>query len=480
MSEFIRIGNRRELFWDDYLINTHETTATLMVHHPVAKEAVMVHGEAWEGDGCDYHCIVKDEGFYRMYYLGWQMMNEDATKFIPSSIVVCYAESKDGLEWVKPDLGICEYRGSKENNIILDENTMKFDNFFVFKDDNPDCRAGEKYKGIGSDSRDGYLWCFTSADGIHFERSRPMTNQGKFDTLNVALWDQKTCQYMCFIRDFHNVPNGNLNAGVRDIRRIKSKDFVRWTDPEMICFGDQDDIPLYTNAVQKYYRADHMLIGFPSRYIEKKEWTPNFDQLAGADRRKKRMKLHPRYGLTITDCVFMSSRDGINWNRFDEAFITPGLESELNWVYGDCYPAVGLIETKSDIPNAPNDLSMYCFENHWSGIPTNLRRYTIRTDGFASYHSGYKQSKIVTKPFLYTGNSLSVNFATSAIGYIIVKLICEGQTMESIEHFGNTYDRNVIFGKGNIGSFSGKPVIMEILMMDADIYSFQFDERSIV
>jgi hypothetical protein len=63
-------------------------------------------------------------------------------------------------------------------------------------------------------------------------------------------------------------------------------------------------------VVQPYYRADHVYVGFPSRYVEKKAWTPNFDQLPGVERRRQRMAVSPRYGLTVTDCVFMSSRDG--------------------------------------------------------------------------------------------------------------------------------------------------------------------------
>jgi len=477
VESIINIGNRREVFWDEYLIDTDKTTAQLKLHKLRPREVVLEHNEPWEGDGCDYHCIVKDEGLYRMYYLGWETMNPEVTKHVPRPIVVCYAESKDGITWVKPKLGLCEFNSSKENNIIIDNNTAKIDNFFVFKDDNPNCREDELYKGIGLDGNDCYLWCFTSKDGTNFKKSHPITNKGKFDSLNTALWDKNTNQYICYIRDFHKVPGNDLNAGIRDIRWIVSKDFKNWSNPVLLDFGNMDDYPLYTNVIQKYYRADHMFVGFPSRYIEKKEWTSTFEQLAGAERRKKRMRVHPRYGLAVTDCLFMSSRDGKNWNRWEEAFIRPGIEREYNWVYGDCYPAVGMIETKSDLPHAPNEISMYVFENHWGMIPTKLRRYIMRIDGFVSYNAPYNPAQVTTKPFIFKGSNLSINFSTSAVGYIKIKLISieDNKEFNSGEIFGDSLDRKVIFEEGNLTSVSGNPVRMIITMKDADFYSFKFD-----
>jgi|GEM_PF-542581 len=478
-SEVISIGDRREVFWDDALVDNQKTTATLRMHKPQPQEVVLEHDAPWEGDGCDFHNIVKDDGLYRLYYLAWEMMPVAPRT---RTIVVAYAESTDGLHWVKPDLGLCEFEGSKQNNIILDEATLKFDNFFVFKDLNPACPADEIYKGVGVDGRDGWLWCFTSADGIRFKKAWRMTNQGEFDTLNVALWDPNAGLYRCYIRDFHTdsgqdfAPGADhLATGIRDVRWTESADFKTWTTPVRLDFGGAEDYPLYTNVVQPYYRAEHMFVGFPSRYVERKAWTPNFDQLPGVERRKARTKKNPRYGLTITDSVFMSSRDGKRWKRWDEAFMTPGPEREYNWVYGDCFPAVGMIETPSALPDAPNELSMYAFENHWAMKPTELRRYTLRVDGFASYHATYKPCQLVLKPFLFEGSSLSVNFATSAAGYIKIALHGGGRTIYSSELFGDSLDRRVTFEDGELASFAGIPVTMEITMSDADIYSFKFD-----
>lgn len=474
MSTAIVIGNRREVLWDEYLIDTRQTTAPLCLHRPQPREVVLVHDQPWEGDGCDFHCILRDGGLYRLYYLGWEIMPPAAARHGP--IVVCYAESTDGHTWTKPNLGICSFGGSTANNIILDDSSARFDNFSVFKDTNPACPADEAYKGVGVDGRDHFLWCFTSADGIHFRKSWRMTDRGKFDTLNIALWDRHAGEYRAYIRDFHNVPGNDWNAGIRDVRWMVSKDFRDWSVPVQLDFGGADDYPLYTNVVQPYYRADHVFVGFPSRYVERKQWTANYDQLAGVDRRRERLAMHPRYGLALTDCVFMSSRDGKVWKRWDEAFMTPGPEHELNWVYGDCFPAVGMIETAAARQGAANDLSMYVFENHWSRQPAQLRRYTLRVDGFVSYRATYKPCTVVTKPLIFAGTSLSVNFATSAIGHIRIRLVGDDAALESCELFGDSLNRRVVFTGGEVAALAGRPVRMEITMSDADLYSFQFGE----
>jgi hypothetical protein len=474
----IAIGTRREVLWDDYLVDPGRTTAALTLHRPRAEEVVMVHDEPWEGDGCDYHCILADDGLYRLYYLGYDFNDPGAEPARPTRpIAVCYAESRDGRRWEKPRLGLCAFDGSRDNNILLDHHTAQFDNFSVFRDPRPDCPPEERYKGVGSDGADGYLWCFSSADGIRFRKAWRMTNQGRFDTLNIAFWDRHADLYRAYIRDFHDVPGDDLNAGVRDIRWMVSDNFRTWSVPVQLDFGDAPDYPLYTNVVQPYYRADHVLVGFPSRYVERRAWTPTFDQLPGAERRRRRMRVHPRYGLTITDCVFMCSRDGRRWQRWDEAFMTPGPERRHNWVYGDCYPSVGLIETAAALPDAAPELSLYAFENHWSGTPSAFRRYALRVDGFVSRRATYRPCTVVTKPFTYTGRRLSVNLATSAVGWVRVALVATDRRLHSVELFGDSLDRTVTFEDGEVGALAGRPVTLEFTLSDADLYSFRFADE---
>jgi hypothetical protein len=483
-TEAIDIGSRREVFWDEFLIDATATTAQLKLHPPQSREVVLTHDAPWEGDGCDFHNIVRDDDLYRLYYLGWEMLNPEVTGHSTGNIVVAYAESRDGLTWHKPSLGLREWEGATANNIILDRSDIRFDNFYVFKDPNPACPDAERYKGVALEGGTGVLICFTSADGIRFEKGWPITDRGKFDTLNIAFWDRHSERYFCYVRDFHRADGSDFAAderhsgGVRDVRWLTSTDFKNWSAPVRLDFGDAPDLPLYTNVTQPYYRADHVFVGFPSRYIERQSWTPNYDALPGAEHRQKLVDIRPRYGLTVTDCLFMCSRDGLHWRRWDEAFMRPGPERDANWVYGDCYPAVGLIETPSHLPAAAPELSMYAFDNHWSMRPAELRRYVLRVDGFVSYSAPYAGARVVSRPFIFAGDQLSINFATSAAGSVRITLASAAGERRSCELFGDSIDRVVPFAEGDLAPLAGQPTTLTIEMCDADVYSFRFGRRN--
>ena len=489
----IELVNNRECFFDDYLIDTKCTSASLELHHPQFRETVLVHDAPWEGDGCDYHNFFFDsrwhgcdcshpEGVYRMYYLGWSMISGDGKEHTTKGIRVCYAESADGIAWTKPSLGICTFNGSTDNNIIMgapsklalqaQDRVRNFDNFMVFRDENPACTDERRYKAVGSFG-DG-LWCFFSGDGIHFTDGYKLAIEGFFDSLNVVFWDALANKYRGFIRGFHpsEIPGEN---NVRDIRYVESEDFIHWTPATQLRYNDDEEIPLYTNCLSQYFRAPQLFVSFPSRYIERKSWNGSFEELCGKEKRLARMKLHPRYGLAITDCIFMTTRDGVNFQRYSDAFMRPEIENGRNWVYGDCYPARGFAVTKSPFQGAPDELSMYVFTNHWMGIPSTLDRYTIRMDGFASLHAGAKEKTALTKYFTFAGSELFINFATSAMGYIHITLCDnEGNECRSCELFGNSLDRRVHFERGELATLAGKPVRMSLRMRDADLYSLQF------
>ena len=79
----VDLRGRREVCWDDFMIEPDRTNAEPRLHKPVKKERVLLLDKPWEGDGCDYYNIFKDEDengvLYRMYYLGWTMIKPDGT-----------------------------------------------------------------------------------------------------------------------------------------------------------------------------------------------------------------------------------------------------------------------------------------------------------------------------------------------------------------------------------------------------------------
>ena len=109
-SQVHDIGSRLELFVDHYLIDKLDGTK-LQLHHPQDAGTVLTLDKPWEGAYCGYSTIFQDGDLYRMYYLGYPID--------PPGNFTCYAESKDGIHWRRPELGLVEFQGSKKNNIIL-------------------------------------------------------------------------------------------------------------------------------------------------------------------------------------------------------------------------------------------------------------------------------------------------------------------------------------------------------------------------
>jgi hypothetical protein len=117
-AEPINIGSRRELFVDRYLVETVTGAARFQLHRPRQTDDVFVHDTPWEGNRSMYHTVFRDGDIYRMYYRGSEITVDGKGYGIPYN-VTCYAESRDGIRWRRPELGLVSFRGSKKNNIIL-------------------------------------------------------------------------------------------------------------------------------------------------------------------------------------------------------------------------------------------------------------------------------------------------------------------------------------------------------------------------
>ena len=472
-------------FWDDLLTDTRFTDATLSVNRPTRVGNVFKTDAPWEGNNSDFFTLIREDGFYRMYYLGWDYPGTHGFH-------ICYAESTDGIEWVKPSLGIVEFRGSAENNIIVGAE-CNLAGAYVMKDSNPDCPPEALYKmfGVRHDFTTGLatgcnLVVLYSADGIHFTEHHIFEAEERYvnmyDSLNTVWWDENDKKYYCYFRCTHPKPTAAdpryEESYARAIRVMTSEDCVHWTAGTPLDYLGGMDYQTYTNCISPYLYDNRYYIGFPTRYVERVEWNASFEHLTSKEWRKKRMNDSPRYGMTVTDCVFMSSRDKYHWFRFDEACLTPGPEDGYNWEYGDCYPAVGLIETPGRFSDEP-ELSLLCESHHWADRPVELIRYVFRRDGFASYKATFKPQTLRTKPFLFEGSIMKINFRTSARGSVLVKFLDEyNNPIEgyvSCEHFGDTTTRIVDFDRP-LSALNGQVVRLEFVMSDAELYSMTFTD----
>ncbi len=435
------IGDRLELFVDDFLLDAMSGAVERRLHHPEPREVILQLDRPWEGDTCAYFVVLRDGDRVRLYYRG-QAAEGSAGQ------VCCLAESPDGITFERVNAGVVEFDGSTDNNIVWQG--VAAHNFTPFVDTKPGVPADERYKAVGYSHAGKGLGVFGSPDGVHWREllDHPAITDGAFDSQNLAFYDPLRGLYV----DFHR----KGRDGVRDIMTCTSEDFRTWTDPVFVEYADARKEHLYTNAIIPYPRAPHIYLGLPGRFVPGRTKIPE----------------HGNPG--VSDAILISSRDGLNFQRWEEAFIRPGMEPQV-WTERNIYPAWGMIET------APGELSVYWTE-HYRHPTMRLRRGTIRTDGFASVHAGADPGEVLTRPLVFDGERLVVNYATDAVGWLRFELCepdgtpIEGFTMVDSELlFGNEIEHEVMWaGGGDVSALAGRPVRLRVRLENADLYSIRF------
>lgn len=456
-EDIIRLGNSREIFIDDYLIADLKNI-DLLLHSPKEEEVAFFFDKQWEGPFSTYATIIKNNNKYQAYYRGL-VNNKDN--------VICYAESEDGISWIKPNLGIYSIAGSKNNNVILADAYPVTHNFSPFLDKNPKCPSNEKYKAIGGKDESGLI-AYVSQDGIHWKplQKDPVITKGTFDSQNVAFWSESEKQYVCYFRVW-SAGNFTQKKGVRTIARSTSKDFINWTDPVMMTFGDTPMEELYTQQTAPYYRASQIYLAIGARFV------PGRQVISSAQ--AKSLNVDSRYYNDASDVFIMSSRGGNTYNRyFMESFIRPGIGLS-NWSSRSNYPALNVVQT------SPSEMSIYVTQDY-AQKSAHLKRYSIRIDGFSSLSGDFRGGNVITKPFTFEGKQLEINYATSAIGEIRFELQdkngkpIKGFTLEDCDPIiGNEISRTVSWNKkSNVSTLTGKEVKLRIYLKDSNLYSLRF------
>jgi hypothetical protein len=366
--------------------------------------------------------------------------------------------------------------GTRANNVILDGSWAPMThNFCPFIDTRPGVPANERFKAVGGwfdahhpeTLRHGVgMFGFASPDGIHWRllSEQPLIPHAVYpfrtDTAqNPIFWVEAEQRYYCYIRtwqaDGRPVREG-MSGNIRWIARITSPDLVHWSSYEMLDFGDAPLEHLYTNQIHPYVRAPHIYIGFPFRFLPERKPVPQ------------------HIAMGIADGVFMTSRDGLHFHRWLEAFLRPGRDPN-NWTDRNMHTALGVWQT------APDELSCYWVENYRH--PTcYLRRGTLRLDGFVSAHAGYAGGELITHPLVFSGQELVLNYATSAAGSVRVEIRdAEGHALPGYvldacpEMYGDQIEQVVSWqGRSNLSHLASQPIRLRLALKDADVYSLRF------
>jgi len=259
-------------------------------------------------------------------------------------------------------------------------------------------------------------------------------------------------------------------GGVRSAARVTSKDFIHWSKPIDMSYdgiGPTPQAQFYTNQTQPYFRAPHIYIATPARFIQR-------SALWGDDHKKVPRRPDWLRG-SCGDTVFMSSRGGTRYDRsLTGVFVRPGIGAR-NWTSRTNFVALGIL------PTGPAEMSIYV-QRHFSQPTRHIERMTLRTDGFVSVSADYGGGEFVTKPLAFSGKQLLINYSTSAAGVMRVEIQDASGTpipgfalAECPAIVGDHIERVVTWKSSNdVSALAGKPIRLRFVMKDTDMYSIQF------
>ena len=263
----VEVSRQRQLFVDDYLV---ASAAKLQrVIHPVTKhgDPILLPVKPWEGQYTHlYGTVIRDEqeGIWKAWYSTLNQFRYIRHEY-PESTYICYATSRDGIHWEKPALGAIAYRGSTENNIVMQADEIPeqhisgvLDTVSVIKDTQDPDRSRRykmmvwhvndrlvdgKWRNFAPPFPMGYYVAF-SPDGIHWkiEPQPVFTYEPVRDTMNT-MWDPRTRRYLAFVKEHVDHKRARFLS--------ESEDFLHWSKPVPILAADAQDDPateLYSNT----------------------------------------------------------------------------------------------------------------------------------------------------------------------------------------------------------------------------------------
>ena len=467
----LTVDDRKQLFIDDRFIESLRDIA-LTMNEPAKIGPVVLPDRPWEDRRvgfCD--SVVEHEGRFMLFY---SCMAQDR------GIFVCLATSQDGVHWDKPSLGVIDFDGSKDNNIVLPDQGETV----VFLD--PHGVPEERFKCVSvrywPDPEKAGLYVHTSPDGVRWriceERVFPLSP----DTANMAMWDRQRGKYVAHIRVWDSMRKVG-RVEMDDIRKpwpfdpleapyyIWGKDKIPVPSREVpLAFGydESDPIPSdhYNSGAVEYPWADSAYLMFPAAYLH----FP--DPPAG------------KYGNDgLLDIQLATSRDGVSYTRLSRAPYIP-LSPEGDKDSKCLYMATGMLRHEDDILQyyAGYEITHGAPQDHPPEPLGSICAVRQRLDGFISVDAAYGGGQVLTPPLTFAGTRLELNLDCSAMGSCRVALL--DRSGELISGFsagacdpisGNKVRQTVTWqGNADVSTLAGTPVRLHFLLRACKLYAFQF------
>ena len=473
------LGPERQLFVDDFLIeaaNLRRVIHTVEKHHG---NPVLYPVKPWEGQyTLLYGTVMRDEeeGIWKAWYLTMNHFRYIQNLF-PESTYLCYATSRDGVHWERPALGLIEYRGSKENNIVFQAHHAPelglsgiLDAVSILKD-NRDPDRSRRYKmmiwrhnqrlvdGKWAYQREGPYamghYAAFSPDGLRWrEQARPAFPYDPVRDTMTTMWDPQSGKYIAFVKQHV--------AGKRARFVSESADFLQWSTPAQMLAADAQDGPhveLYNNT-GFYYEG--MYLGLLTVF-------------------------HPEPKSNIyLDIELISSRDGRRWERVgDRTPFIPVGRRDIDWDFGFHSPSSGPPVRVGD------ELWFYysgrAYRHPVSGQGREPNHGAIglarlRLDGFVSMDAAEQPGTLTTRPIRFQHPGLYLN-ADASKGELRVEILDEngspvpGFTRDDCAPMRTDSVRWPASWRGNadLSALRGKTVRLGFHLRQASLYSFAFD-----
>jgi hypothetical protein len=486
-SEPREIGRAKQLFIDEDMVAAYRDLEFTL--NPARRAERVVHAtDPWADAGLGFVNVIQEGDAFRMWYEVWNYVDEIPGHWMSR---LCYAVSKDGIHWTKPQLGQVEFEGSKNNNLIALGHRGYLHGHHVFIDPQAHSPA-EKYKMIFGDfyrvaARGPYpsVSGAQSPDGIHWtavDAPDGIIMPGDTDTQNVAFYDPNIKKYVAYVRSncWQRDKNGKrVGRPSRRVARAESDNFRSfpqvarkqaddWRPPpglrEILTEDEHDPggrwgSGIYASAATIYPYAPGVYLFFPTLM---------------------------RYDTGQCTIQFATSRDGIHvQRRFHQAYVPPNPNAKRvgkQLAYSG-YMGPGMVRVKDELwmygceVDVPHDDPWYARRT-----PSGIHRYVQRLDGFVSLDAGRKPGTLTTQPFVLRGHHLALNadanLAQSAAqgSRLAVKVLDTDGTLlaesEPIRSNGIAL-QPTWKNTADLGAWINRPIQLQFTMRFAKLYAFQ-------
>jgi hypothetical protein len=472
-DEVVTLTRDRQLLVDDRMIAS--SSGLKRAIHAARKyqdNPILLPVKPWEGQyTLLYGTVIRDEeeGIWKMWY---STMNHFRyiQKIFPESTYLCYATSRDGVHWTKPDLGVVKYRGKTENNIVLEGTHAPelgiegiLDAVSILKDiRDPDpsrryklmvWRHNQKFEGAKSayvlegQHRMGHYVAF-SPDGIHWSKPERLVFPylPVRDTMSL-MWDPRTSKYVAFVKQQVN--------GKRARFVTESDDFLTWSTPRQILVADERDpanVEMYHNTGFPY---EGMYLGLLTVF-------------------------HPEPLDNIyLDLQLISSRDGRSWSRVgDRTPFLPVGRRDIDWDFGFHSPSSGP-------PIRVGDELWFYYSGRAYRHPVDgqgrepnkgaIGLAKLRLDGFVSMDAGGAEGTLTTVPFRFGDPGLYLN-ADASRGEVRVEVLDEaGAPISGFERSSPLTKDAIRWRAADLSKLRGRTIRLKFYLRNASLYSFGFD-----